>query len=377
MSLTHSFANKRSKTILRVLGLVAVTASCGIIACGDQAPVNPPQGPQDQAGTSTTGGSSSTGGSKGSSAGSSNKGGSSNKAGSSSGGEAGASAGGDSGTAPTSGSGGASGSGNGGTSGGGASGNGGTSGGGASGGGASGNGGASSNGGASGGMGGTSGGGASGNGNGGTSGGMGGTSSGGTGGGGAGGGGTAGGGSGGGGTGGGGTAGSGGASGKCGDGIIQPPEECEPPNTANCSDDCKIVASAECSSCEADEARSACAPFALACLNSKGTMTADDQALCFDVEECIHQTNCAAGANTFTSCFCGTLTTNDCGAAPETGPDAPHGACAALIKKGMGAGATNTQVLARMTSRSYAAGAGINRYNCMKNNDVCRPLCGF
>jgi len=43
----------------------------------------------------------------------------------------------------------------------------------------------------------------------------------------------------------------------------------------------------------------------------------------------------------------------------------------------MGAGATNAQILARFTNRNYPAGAGINRFNCLKNNPVCSPLCGF
>jgi hypothetical protein len=160
----------------------------------------------------------------------------------------------------------------------------------------------------------------------------------------------------------------------CGNGVLEAGEECEPNNTANCSNDCKLVASTECTACETE---SACAPFALACTTSTGTQTPENQALCYDVAECIQRTGCADGTNTFTSCFCGALSTADCGAAPDTGPNAPKGPCAAEIKAGMGAGATNSQILSRFTNRNFAAGAGINRFNCLKNNPVCSPLCGF
>lgn len=163
---------------------------------------------------------------------------------------------------------------------------------------------------------------------------------------------------------------------RCGDGIVSASlgEECELPGTANCSDDCHIVASPECTACEAT---ANCAPFATACTTSVGTPDAASQANCYDVEECILDTNCADGANTFSSCFCGALSNGDCGAAPETGPNAPHGACAAVIKAGSGAGATNTNVLARITNRNFSAGAGINRFNCLKNNPACTAACGF
>jgi hypothetical protein len=175
----------------------------------------------------------------------------------------------------------------------------------------------------------------------------------------------------------------------CGDGIVSTGvgEECELPATTLCSDDCQSVGSQGCTDCEAG---SACAPFAQACINSLGiTAPADATVItqlatpalrttaCFDVQECITDTNCGDGVNTFTSCFCGALTTAQCSAAPDSGAGAPAGACAAKIKAGMGAGATNAQILARFTNRNYPSGAGINRYNCQKNNPVCSPLCGF
>ena len=168
----------------------------------------------------------------------------------------------------------------------------------------------------------------------------------------------------------------------CGDGFVEGTEECDPPNTANCAYNCRLVASTACTACEAT---SGCAPFALACLNSVGTPTGADQARCFDVEECIQRTNCADGTNTLTSCFCGALTVGACGAAPDTGAGAPAGVCHDQIKAGMGltavppgtGPATNSEILDRLTTRAFASGAGINRFNCLKNDPVCGPLCGF
>jgi len=173
----------------------------------------------------------------------------------------------------------------------------------------------------------------------------------------------------------------------CGDGTVTTGEECELPNTTLCSDDCQSVGNQACTDCEAG---SACAPFAQACINSLGiTAPADATVItqlptvaarttaCFNVEECITDKNCGDGINTFTSCFCGALTTAQCSAAPDSGVGAPAGACAPEIKAAMGTGATNAQILARFTNRNYPAGAGINRYNCQKNNPVCSPLCGF
>lgn len=166
---------------------------------------------------------------------------------------------------------------------------------------------------------------------------------------------------------------------RCGDGVVSPScgEECDPGNTPSCSNDCQMVVPVGCVECEAT---TACAPFANACLDSVGTSTAAAQALCYDVAECIQDSNCADGASTFSSCYCGTLSNGDCAAAPETGPNAPHGPCAALMKAGSTnttATATNVQVLSRMTGRAFPSGAAVNRFNCLKNNAACSAICGF
>jgi hypothetical protein len=179
---------------------------------------------------------------------------------------------------------------------------------------------------------------------------------------------------------------------ECGDGILDASagEVCEPGPSGRgrgdqtCSYDCHLVATPECVACETDPARSSCAPFSNACLNSPGITNQAQEQACFDVQACITETNCADGANPFTSCYCGTLDTNACNGAPYTGAGSPNGLCRDVIRAAMGGSlstpgqpATNSEVLARMLSRNYPAGAGINRYNCQKNDPDCRTVCGF
>ncbi len=174
----------------------------------------------------------------------------------------------------------------------------------------------------------------------------------------------------------------------CGDGAINGTEQCDPglnggvlTGSSTCSDKCKSVASQDCVDCEQG---GACFEFSESCLTNGNTgeaRTAADRTACFDVEACIQASNCADGANTLTSCYCGNLSTSDCqGATPEA---VAGNACATVIRAAMGAGsysdgkATNKEVLERFLSVDFAGGAAIARYNCVKASATCRPLCGF
>jgi hypothetical protein len=94
--------------------------------------------------------------------------------------------------------------------------------------------------------------------------------------------------------------------------------------------------------------------------------------------KCIFNTRCSSSAP-YTKCFCGTLSDSDCAAAPETGEGSPSGACAGVIKAGMGPGVTNAQVLARFTDTNYAAGAALKRWTCLNSDPVSNcgllPIC--
>lgn len=160
---------------------------------------------------------------------------------------------------------------------------------------------------------------------------------------------------------------------ECGNGVVEGAEECDPNNSFTCSNDCSTVASAECVTCEQE---GSCFEYSNSCIDN--TTNATDRASCFDVQECITDSNCADGSSTLTSCFCGALSTSDCIAAPLTGPGSPAGACAGLIRTAMGGAAvTNAQVLTRFTNIAFPGGAAIARYNCTKLAPACTTACGF
>jgi cysteine-rich repeat protein len=179
-----------------------------------------------------------------------------------------------------------------------------------------------------------------------------------------------------------GSAGSGGSAGGsalCGNGKLDENEQCEPPATATCSDDCQRVADDACvnSPCEAD---SACVDLAENCLLFDGVA----RTLCYDVMECVRNSNCADGPTTgagLTQCFCGDLTTAKCISAPSSGPGAPAGACASLIRQGFSSGspATNSEVLNNFQDDGFPAGAAIHRMNCdwSQLSTDCRKWCGY
>jgi hypothetical protein len=175
-------------------------------------------------------------------------------------------------------------------------------------------------------------------------------------------------------TGGGGT--SGGATGGGGTGGTGP-TECSPVSSSTCSDDGKRVLDDDCvnSPCEAD---SVCVDLAESCLWFEGAQ----RTLCYDVMECVRSTNCAKGDNnTLTTCMCGSLNTNDCIGAPDTGPSAPKGACASIIRQAFSVNgtATNAFVMTHFQDDDIPGGAAIHRLNCDKLflSPECKVECGF
>lgn len=175
----------------------------------------------------------------------------------------------------------------------------------------------------------------------------------------------------------GGMAGSGGSLGGTGGTGGSGPVECSPPSSATCSDDGKRVMDEACvnSPCEAD---SACGELAEGCLNFDGAQ----RTLCYDVMECVRSSKCARGAtNTLTTCMCGALSTNDCIAAPDTGANAPKGACASIIRQAFSdnGAASNSYILTNFQDDTIAGGAAIHRLNCDKTflSPECKVSCGF
>jgi hypothetical protein len=171
---------------------------------------------------------------------------------------------------------------------------------------------------------------------------------------------------------------------QCGDGIVGTAEECDDsvppfpasPVSATCSGTCQKISTPACVACEkagdcfesVDNCKGVAAPFSAA-----------QQTSCFDVMTCIEKSNCFDGTNTLGRCYCGSLNTTQCGAAPFTGPGSPDGACVAQIKAGFPTFTANSQVIAGLVATNFPSGAAMKRLSCQKgaNSSACLDACGF
>jgi hypothetical protein len=124
--------------------------------------------------------------------------------------------------------------------------------------------------------------------------------------------------------------------------------------------------------CHQCEVSGACADLANGC----SALSGDERVACEAVDKCLDDTGCAKGDKSFTSCFCGNLTTDACLAAPLKGKGAPEGACAATMRKTMASAASNHDILMSFQRVETALGAAITRRNCQKGT-ACKAVCGF
>lgn len=126
--------------------------------------------------------------------------------------------------------------------------------------------------------------------------------------------------------------------------------------------------------CRACEQQGTCAELSDPCAKFEG----EARSQCEAVSKCVETTNCADGDRTLTSCYCGELKTSDCIDAPLSGPKAPAGACADVIRKSLGgADLKQSQILTRYLKVEHPGGAAIARMNCDKLDPACRTPCGF
>ncbi len=170
----------------------------------------------------------------------------------------------------------------------------------------------------------------------------------------------------------------------CGDGIVnQASEECDDavapstsPVSPTCSATCKKISTPACVTCENN---GDCFESVNNCLGVAAPFTVAQQTACFDVMTCIEKSNCFDGTGTLGKCYCGSLNTTQCGAAPFTGAGSPDGACVAEIKAGFPTFTTNSQVIAGLVATNFPRGAGMKRLSCQKgaNSSACLDTCGF
>jgi hypothetical protein len=182
-----------------------------------------------------------------------------------------------------------------------------------------------------------------------------------------------------------GTAGSGGTGGgvnlDCGNGIVEGSEECDDSGPSRlCSDACETVSTVACVECEQ---AGDCFASSDNCLGPKATpFTPAQVGICYDVMQCVRESNCIdAPSGTMGKCYCGTLSTAACGAAPFdlTAPGAPNGPCAAIMQLGNPGVVSNTAILGGLTTKSRPAGAAGQRLNCQRTSEepACAAVCGL
>lgn len=171
---------------------------------------------------------------------------------------------------------------------------------------------------------------------------------------------------------------------KCGDDIVAGAEECDDGTGTNaspvvatsrlCSAKCETVSTTTCVECEQ---ATDCFASSDNCLGPSGSFSLAQQTLCTDVMQCIQDSNCLDGSGSLGKCYCGTLGTAACQAAPFdlTAPGAPNGPCAALMQQGSPGVTSNAGILGGLTTKSRPGGAAGQRLNCQKNTE-CAPICG-
>jgi hypothetical protein len=171
----------------------------------------------------------------------------------------------------------------------------------------------------------------------------------------------------------------------CGDGATGGTEQCDGGTGTNsapvvattrlCANTCETISTQACVDCEQ---AGDCFASSDNCLGVGGAFTTAQQKTCTDVMQCMQDSGCLAGTGSLGKCYCGTLSTAACGAAPYdlTAPGAPNGPCAAIMQAGNPGVTTNSAILGGLTNKSRPAGAAGQRLNCQKNDATCAPLCG-
>jgi hypothetical protein len=170
----------------------------------------------------------------------------------------------------------------------------------------------------------------------------------------------------------------------CGDGVTSGAEECDagtnpvapfPVTSRLCSAACESISTQPCVDCEQ---AGDCFASSDNCLGPQSSFTLSQQQLCTDVMQCVQDSDCLNGTGSLGQCYCGTLSTAACGAAPFdlTAPGAPNGPCAALIQQGSPGLSSNTAILGGLTNKSRPAGAAGQRLNCQKADPACAAVCG-
>jgi hypothetical protein len=164
----------------------------------------------------------------------------------------------------------------------------------------------------------------------------------------------------------------------CGNGLVQPGEECEPPNTATCDSSCFIITA--CRQCENNTSGPACvgvrvtptSPFGCSGLTGAAIVSCNNLHTCLDQHpNCSNPANVAPPNDDPTACFCGALSAAACSNAP---PSTIAGPCAAAYYAVYG-GANRDAVLADFFNKATAVGMANDLYSCDVSNGCLSLTC--
>lgn len=157
----------------------------------------------------------------------------------------------------------------------------------------------------------------------------------------------------------------------CGDGHLDPGEQCEPASVGFCSEACASIAPANCASCSTNS----CASKILNGCSPVGDFGGSH--VCYDLLHCVYATDCLdTTSNLMAKCYCGDLSVTDCSAAPlpNSGlPGAANGPCAMLIQQAFNLTTSAQPLVNRFTDPAYPGYYAVARLTCEKAS--CQASC--
>ncbi len=145
----------------------------------------------------------------------------------------------------------------------------------------------------------------------------------------------------------------------CGDGVVDPGEQCDPPNGGTCGPDCKVADQGPCIDCiEGTDDGAAQRTYC------------DSDPRCIAVEQCAINSGCFAVIPVL--CYCGITDPDACGADAFT----PTGPCAAEIRAGEPMAMSNNDVLQGYFDFGTSTGVAMNILNDVQANQMqCNAAC--
>lgn len=144
---------------------------------------------------------------------------------------------------------------------------------------------------------------------------------------------------------------------KCGNGVIDPGELCDPPNPTNCDPKCGTT----CAACEKEK----CVPSFAGCHLYAG----GQRDLCLAVLECMRKHHCVGPDGDANRCYCGGADVKACLTGRADGPCRAAFEAACLVEPGD----PKLECPFRFVNPEFPIGGAVNLVGCHANS--CRSRC--